>query len=112
MKLVRYFDGGRIFAEELDRELRAHEFCYKPSRLVPFEEYSRVYRTVWRRFYERFERGLLIFDGSLLHHPINDMIANYSVTKEQAVEHILSLLASLGETERESSAHFLQTSSP
>ena len=28
------------------------------------------------------------------------MIANYSVTKEQAVEHILSLLASLGETER------------
>ena len=58
------------------------------------------------------ERGLLIFDGSLLHHPIKDMIANYSVTKEQAVEHILSLLASLGETERESSAHFLQTSSP
>lgn len=40
------------------------------------------------------------------------MIANYSVTKEQAVEHILSLLASLGETERESSAHFLQTSIP
>ena len=42
----------------------------------------------------------IIFDGSLLHHPINDMMRNYHIDGKQAVSHITTLLNSLGDRPR------------
>ena len=42
----------------------------------------------------------IIFDGSLLHHPINDMMRNYNIDEEQAIYHITTLLSSLNNIKR------------
>lgn len=45
-------------------------------------------------------RNRFLLDGSLLHHPINDMMRNYHITGEQAVSHIVTLLNALGNRKR------------
>jgi hypothetical protein len=74
--------------------LRKHEFCLKPINLVALSEYTRVYKSVWEQFAKNVSRPLdyMIFDGSLLHHPINDMINNYNISGEQAVSHVNKLI--------------------
>ena len=102
-KLVRYFDEDMpLFEEPLLSELALHEFCYKPKQLVLLEEYSAAYREVWRQWVSTLDEScdFFLFDGSLLHHPINDMMRNYGVDGEGAVPHITALLDSLGDIKR------------
>ena len=37
----------------------------------------------------------ILFDGSLLHHPLNDLIRNYGATREQVAAHVAMLLGCL-----------------
>ena len=103
VRLIRYYDDDTpLFEEPLLSDLMKKEFCYNPVDLVLLNEYTNVYKEVWANFSsaldERFD--FIIFDGSLLHHPINDMMRNYNITGEQAVVHIKQLLNSLGKCSR------------
>ena len=92
---MRYFDGGTpLFSEELLRELRRLEFCYNPPHPVPLADYSKAYQAVWEDFSRSVDSfaDCTVFDGSLLHHPLNDMIRNYNASKEQAAAHVKMLL--------------------
>lgn len=102
-KLVRYYNGDTpLFEEPLLAELAGHEFCYKPECPIPLEEYTRVYTRVWREFAKNVEEDcdFILFDGSLLHHPINDMMRNYHIEGEQALSHVQALLDALGDRKR------------
>lgn len=102
-ELVRYFDEDTpLFPEPLLMVLRGYEFCYHPKRLVPLEAYTEAYRHVWRNFAAGLDGtyDYILFDGSLLHHPINDMMRNYNCTGEQALRHVSVLLEALGNCRR------------
>lgn len=99
VRLIRYYDGDTpLFNEPLLSELSQKEFCYNPSRLVPIDKYTSTYSEVWHKFASNIDEthDFIIFDGSLLHHPINDMMRNYNIVGEQAVAHVAELLNSLG----------------
>ncbi len=99
--LVRYFDGDTpLFSGSLLGELRDMKFCYHPTHLVSLDDYSGVYQAVWENFDKLVDGSVeyYIFDGSLLHHPLNDMIRNYSVSMEQAAVHVEMLLKCLKKT--------------
>ncbi|MBQ7930747.1 MAG: hypothetical protein IJ334_07030 [Clostridia bacterium] len=101
--LVRYFDDDTpLFVPTLLAELRKKEFCYHPAHLVSLEEYTTAYRHVWENFAADIDDtyDYILFDGSLLHHPINDMMRNYHITGEQAVLHVTTLLRALGARKR------------
>ena len=103
IRLVRYYDNDTpLFPPPLLAELREKEFCYHPSHLVSMEEYTEAYRNVWADFAESPDDtyDFLLFDGSLLHHPINDMMRNYHISGEQAVPHVTTLLRALGSQKR------------
>ncbi len=97
--LVRYRDGdAELFAEPLCAELAAHEFSYKPPRPIPLERFTDAYGHVRRGFARSLEcdpTDYCVFDGSLLHHPLGDLIRNYDASPEQAVLHIKVLLNAL-----------------
>lgn len=104
VRLIRYYDANLpLFPEPLLSALRECEFCYNPTTLVPLAEYTRVYRAVWRGFAENAAGtyDFLLFDGSLLHHPINDMMRNYNVSCDQAAAHVNTLLDSVKSLRRE-----------
>lgn len=110
-RLIHYFDGDTpLFEEPLLSAFIDKEFCFNPRNPVSFEAYSEAYVSVWKNFVSSLCDNVdyIIFDGSLLHHPINDMIRNYIATKEQVLTHIHKLLATLGKTEYE--IYYLQTS--
>ncbi len=88
-----------MFAEPLLTILREREFCWRPSNPLPFTEYSRVYQLVWQEFARNRldEFDFWLFDGSLLHHPLNDMLRNYQVSLDQATGQIRSLSAALSD---------------
>lgn len=93
--LVRYYDQNTpLFDEPLLSELELYEFCYKPTRVIPFQEYTDTYEHIWKRFAHSLDRetDYYLFDGSLLHHPLNDMIRNYDVDVLQAGLHVKSML--------------------
>jgi SAM-dependent methyltransferase len=95
MRLVRYYDGKTpLFPEPLLSELKDREFCYYPTKLLPFAEYCRVMESVWRNFAQSADDlpDYIIFDGSLLHHPINDMLRNYNAPLHEISVHIEKLL--------------------
>lgn len=99
VRLVRYYNGDiPLFEEPLLKELSQKEFCYRPVSVVPLKEYTKVYKEVWSNYAADLDESydFYIFDGSLIHHPINDMMRNYNITGEQAVSHINDLLNSLG----------------
>ena len=98
--LVRYYEEDTpLFEEPLLTEMRRAEFCWKPEKPVPLEDYTEAYRAVWRGFAENVDPGVryYIFDGSLLHHPINDMMRNYHAGETQAAVHVRALLDALGD---------------
>ena len=102
-ELVRYFDEDTpLFPEPMLTVLRGYEFCYHPKRLVFPSAYTDAYGHVWRNFAAGLDGtyDYLLFDGSLLHHPINDMMRNYSCTGEMALGHVSVLLEALGEQKR------------
>lgn len=96
--LVRYFDEDTpLFSGSLLSELSEMEFCYRPPHPVPLADYSKAYQAVWESFDRSIDSSVdyYIFDGSLLHHPLNDMIRNYSASREQAAMHVEILLKCL-----------------
>lgn len=102
-RLVRYYDGDTpLFSGALTEALERHEFCYHPTHLVPLADYTSAYRQVWQGFAQGLDgqEDFILFDGSLLHHPLNDMMRNYAVTAQQAAEHVHVLLHALGSTKR------------
>ena len=104
IKLVRYYNEDTpLFDQPLLSELWDREFCYEPKNPVPLSDYTGVYQAVWRQYFSTpgQETDYLIFDGSLLHHPINDMM------KEQIFCHIRQLLGAMGHVER--TIYYLRT---
>ena len=102
-ELVRYFDADTpLFPEPLLTVLRGYEFCYHPKRLVPLSAFTAAYAQVWLDFAAGIDGtyDYILFDGSLLHHPINDMMRNYGCDGEMALGHVSVLLDALGERER------------
>lgn len=92
--LVRYQDAERKhFSSELYRYLKSHEFCYNTENPVPMSQYGEVFINLWRRFAENktTNQGYYIFDGSLLHHQINDLLRNYDATENQIASHLCML---------------------
>ena len=103
VRLVRYYNEDTpLFEQPLRDELVRHEFCYHPAHLVSLEDYTEAYRHVWEDFADGIDDTFdyILFDGSLLHHPINDMMRNYRITGEQAVPHVTTLLRALGGRKR------------
>ena len=96
--LVRYYDGDTpLFPEPLLSELAGREFCYHPRRAVPMEAYTAAYRAVWKRFAARSREDVIyLFDGSLLHHPLNDLLRNYRAAPDAMAAHVRHLLGALG----------------
>ncbi len=86
-----------MYPEPLQSELRKREFCYHPTHLVSREQYTAAYREVWEQFRASLEGAVdfYLFDGSLLHHPINDMMRNYGVTPAEAASHVTVLLSAM-----------------
>lgn len=98
-RLVRYYNKDMpLFDEPLLSEFSNREFCYKPTHLVSLIEYTAIYTELWKKFASTLDGSYdyIIFDGSLFHHPINDMIRNYNISAEQAIVHIKALLNALG----------------
>lgn len=108
-RLIHYFNEDTpLFEEPLLSEFMEREFCYNPRHPVSFENYSEVYVAVWKSFAAKLaDNEIIIFDGSLLHHPLNDMIRNYDASKESAYSHLQKLLTSLGEIDY--AVYYLQT---
>lgn len=110
MRMIHYFDEDTpLFEEPLLSGFMEREFCYNPRNPVSLEIYSEAFVTVWENFVASLsnEIDVIIFDGSLLHHPINDMIRNYGATKEQVLNHIQKLIATLSTTKYK--IYYLQT---
>lgn len=96
--LVRYYNKDiPLFEESLLSEFARREFCYKPSHLVTLDEYTCAYKNVWHKFALDIDEtyDYIIFDGSLIHHPINVMMKNYHIDGVQAASHVMTLLNSL-----------------
>lgn len=108
-RLIHYFNEDTpLFEEPLLSEFTEREFCYNPRHPVSFEDYSDAYAAVWKSFAKKLaDDEIIIFDGSLLHHPLNDMLRNYSASKESAHRHIQKLLTSLGDVDY--TVYYLQT---
>ena len=108
-RLIHYFDEDTpLFEEPFLSVFMEREFCYNPRNPVALEKYSDAYVAVWKNFAANLaDNEIIIFDGSLLHHPLNDMIRNYSATKESAHRHIQMLLTALGGTDY--AVYYLQT---
>jgi|GEM_PF-273970 len=97
VRLVRYYNREvSLFTEPLLGKLRRREFCTNPpkQRLVTLAEYHHVYKKIWTDFVQsEGERpDFMIFDGSLLHHPINDMMRNYDAPMEAILAHVNTML--------------------
>ena len=95
VRLVRYYNQKTpLFSESLLGKLHEHEFCWNPANLIPLSEYTRAYKSVWEKFVKNTSNQLdyLIFDGSLIHHPINDMTRNYNAMSEQITSHLNTLI--------------------
>lgn len=110
VRLVRYYNEDTpLFDQPLLSELWDREFCYEPKNPVPLSDYTRIYQAVWRQYFSTLgqETDYLIFDGSLLHHPINDMMRNYHADKEQILCHIRQLLGAMGHVEK--TIYYLRT---
>jgi len=98
IRLIRYYNGEiALFPEPLLNVFRKREFCYKPNNPVPLPEYTRVYKLVWEMLTQKKnnQTDFLIFDGSLIHHPVNDLMRNYNATCEQVISHVNTLAKSV-----------------
>lgn len=97
VRLVRYYKRDiPQFEESLLSYMGEREFCWRPRRPVPMAEYTRVYRIIWENFARNTEGyDYLLFDGSLIHHPANDLTRNYGASRHQIARHVNMLLESV-----------------
>jgi hypothetical protein len=93
--LIRYRNAAEEarFPDVLYQLLKEREFCYHPSNPLPLPEYANVFLRLWKRFVSAGTRaeGAFIFDGSLLHHQINDLMRNYNASRAQIAAHVGAL---------------------
>lgn len=95
--VVRYQSAIKkeaYFAREIHRFLEEGEFCFHAAHPIPAAEYQRVFLDLWTHFSkeETGRRRTVIFDGSLFHHQINDLMRNYEATEDQIAAHLGALL--------------------
>lgn len=103
IRLIRYANGkDYIFEEPMLSTLIENEFCYHPKKIIAIDEFISTYKKIWNNYQKSLDGSLdfVIFDGSLLHHPLNDIMNNYHITGEQAVPFIESLLNAVKLTEK------------
>jgi len=95
IRLIRYYDRELpLYTKPLLNILRQHDFLFSPADYISISEYARVYKSVWKQFAREIgdKYEYMIFDGSLFHHPINDMIRNYNATIHQIAQHLNTLI--------------------
>ena len=73
-----------------DNPLAAFAGTYPPP--IPLDEFSETYVNCWRRFAEEQPERTYIFDGTLLHHQVNDMLRMFSASDETIAHHLTVLL--------------------
>lgn len=92
--LVRYkTTQKKFYSPELYEHLKDCEFCLNPVYPVPLLTFTEVFSDLWRRFTEnkQTKTDYIIFDGSFLHHQINDLIRNYNASEDEIIEHLIKL---------------------
>lgn len=103
IRLIRYANGKNfIFEQPLLSALIENEFCFHPKKIIALDKFIFIYEKIWNNFQKSLNGTLdfIIFDGSLLHHPLNDIINNYHITGEQAVPFITALLNAIVSIEK------------
>ena len=75
-----------------DNPLDPFRGTYPPA--IPLIAFSETYLQCWRNFMENQLKKdvILIVDGTLFHHQINDLIRGYGASDEVVSNHILKLL--------------------
>ena len=75
-----------------DNPLDPFNGTYPPK--ITFSKFSEIYIKRWQDFIDnKLEKNIiLILDGTLFHHQINDLICEYSASDEIIVNHIFHLL--------------------
>lgn len=96
---MRYMDFERqYYSPEIYEYLKEREFCYNPVKPLPLVKYTEVFSDLWKRFAksEQTAWDYVIFDGSFLHHQINDLIRNYSASEEDINKHLTEIVRAVG----------------
>jgi len=96
--LVRYYDNKTpLFDEPLLSLLRERELICNPINPVPLPDYTSIYKSVWEKFANEAagQFDFVLFDGSLLHHPINDLTRIYSASSQEIIFHVNTLLSAV-----------------
>ncbi len=75
-----------------DNPLDPFKGTYPPA--IPLTAFSEIYLQCWRNFIKsNYEKdSILILDGTLLHHQINDMIREYDASDEVIADHLSKLI--------------------
>jgi hypothetical protein len=92
---VRYQGAqGGLYSPTLRERLRRHEGFYTAANPPPFPTYKAVFAHLWRSFAASAAARLdyAVFDGSLLHHQLNDMLRGYAAAEGEMIEHLSDLL--------------------
>ena len=75
-----------------DNPLDPFNGAYPPT--MPLRSFSEAYSQLWQNFvknqYEKY--CILILDGTLFHHQINDLIREYNASDEVIINHLTDLL--------------------
>jgi hypothetical protein len=93
--LVRYADSERYFFDSpIYENLQKRELSYRQTSSISLTRYSKVFIELWQRF-AADEYDFTVFDGSLLHHPINDLIRNHHASVDEIIAHLTALLQTI-----------------
>ena len=84
---VSYFLEGAV-----DNPLDPFGGTYPPK--ISINKFKESYYQYWRKFSDsNFDNKIMITDGTLLHHPINDLIREYKATDDEIVNFIYKLIS-------------------
>ena len=86
------YNAGCHLEGDPDNPLDPFKGTYPP--VIPLTVFSETYMQCWQNFMEnQFKKDfILILDGTLFHHQINDLIREYDAADEVIANHILKLL--------------------
>ena len=89
---VSYFLEGAI-----DNPLDPFGGTYPPK--ITISEFKESYYKYWHQFSEKkLENKIMITDGALLHHPINDLIREYNASDDDIANFLHKLLTLIHKT--------------
>lgn len=91
--LVGYHDA-QAFSPALAAVLCEHDFCFPAKRPLSLAVYTAAWCAVWEHFIKTLDTSIdvYVFDGSLLHHQLNDLLRNYPSETASAAAHLARLL--------------------